>query len=166
MYIFSANQKIKIIFIVKYMNHINLDNMFPSTNKKYDPDNNDKFNIETLFKSVKHPKHLNVPDKVYFDVNKLKQEREDIANKIIYQYTKYFNNCLEKIKQINKTNNTSVYYEVPLKLYMQNTYNSIDCLNFIQNKLKLLNIKSEIVSDVKMFVDWSKAHCTNDSDSE
>lgn len=132
--------------------HINLNNMFPT---KIEAKTDSSFTIDSLFKSVKHPKNRHIPEKIHFDVGELRQERQDINNKIIFQYKKYFNTCLDKIKSINKLNKTMMYFEVPNSIHLYSSYDSLECLMYIQKKLLKLNVKSNIVSETKIVVDWT-----------
>lgn len=132
------------------MDHINLNNMFPSANDA----KSGNLTIDALFK----PANKEDMGKVHFDIDKLHKQREDMTNKVVFQYRKMFNICLEKIKSTNKFNKSTLLYEIPKLVYMQNNYDSAACLDFIQDKLNKLNIYSQIVSDTAMFIDWTNAH--------
>ncbi|AYV78892.1 MAG: hypothetical protein Edafosvirus45_1, partial [Edafosvirus sp.] len=69
-----------------------------------------------------------------------------------------FNNiyrvCLEKIKRENEFNKTDIIFDVPLAILGNTEYKSIDCLDFIENKLRALHIDTYKLSARSIFISW------------
>jgi hypothetical protein len=101
---------------------------------------------------------------VYSLANTTKKEETDIdfilqlkslrREKLLKIYVFFYNRCMDKIKLAIKYGKDCTMYYLPFKLYEYPDYNSIDCLEFIQNKLKELKFDTLINTKTSIFVDW------------
>ena len=136
------------------MDGININNLFPSkngeTNRNYDQDRNQPLNIFSLY----HPKENKKKMEEKFDIDELLNFKEEKKKKAMEQYKKYFNMCLKKIKMVNKMNKTDILYEIPLKIFREPNYDSIECLTYIDNEIQKLYMDTLIVSNNSIFITW------------
>ena len=80
--------------------------------------------------------------------------RIERREKLFNTYIKYFNICYEKIKILNATNKTDLIYEIPKVVPDCYGYRSVDCLNFIEEKLRKNGMDACRITPTKLFVTW------------
>ncbi len=89
-----------------------------------------------------------------FNVNKLKKIRDDKKNKIKTEYEKRYIICLNKIEKVNRNNMTEMIYEIPAMMINCSKYKSIDCLNYINERLLKQYMDTLYISDHSIFISW------------
>lgn len=126
------------------MDKISINNLFPSAND-FKP-----LDVHSLY----NPREQKVKNKINFNIDKLIKLRDERKNKILVQYEKIFNIILNKI---NTTNNLNIYefvYDVPEAIYGYFDYIRIDCLKYVENKLKELKIDTLILNEKSIYISW------------
>ena len=129
------------------MDKINISNLFP--NKQNNDDNYSELNVSNLFNIIEKK-----PKKTNFDLERLSNLREERKKKILVQYEKIFNLCLNKINIANNLNKLEIVYDVPEAIYGSFEYKSIDCLLYISEKLKKMGIDIIILNEISLYVSW------------
>ncbi len=148
------------------MNNINIDNLFPKRGKTL----NRPIDVNNMYYPVKNKKK----GYIEFNVDQLLYEQDEKKQKIKNEYKSVFNLCLKKIKTANKLNKRDIIYDVPETVLMCPGYNSLDCLLFIEDRLRKLYIDTLIMSLNQIFISWNNVRNNkkenidkkkNDSDS-
>lgn len=137
------------------MDRINIGNLFPessngSSNKPldikslYNPDfNKNKFGQEEKIKQVD------------FDLSKLINKKKDREKRAVLEYKKKFNMILNKIDISHGLDKTDLIYTVDIQVFKCPEYNSMKCLEFIEEKLRKMYMDTLILSDNKsIFISW------------
>ena len=89
-----------------------------------------------------------------FNVGKLIKARKQKRKKLLENYIKLYNNCLTNIEKVNDVNKTDLYFNVPNKIVDCPEYNSNDCIEYIENKLREQFIDTIKINDNTIFVSW------------
>jgi len=122
------------------MDHINTDNLFNSNSSG--PINiNDLFNLDKSNNTESVVKHL---------IDNKKQQKVNAY----LEYKKSFDMCLLTIKRASNMNKTDIFFKVPQLIVGCSFYNSLDCLYYIQNKLRNMNIDTLIINKFTIFISW------------
>lgn len=124
----------------------------------------DKISINALFpaldfqpldiNSLYNLKPQKIKNQINFNINKLKNLREERKQKILIQYDKILNICLNKINFANNFDKTETIFDIPKALYGYFDYNPLDCAKYIQSKLTDLKLKSVILSNITIYISW------------
>ena len=136
------------------MNNINIKNIFPNTGIT-DTNNNSTinihdFSINTLTNSNTFKSSISDD----FIVNKIKlNKKNEIAKRDELYETKY-KECLLKINDSVELNLTDIIFSVELSYFGYKSYNSFECLNYIQKKLIKNNFLTLIISSKEIFISW------------
>ena len=78
------------------------------------------------------------------------KKREKLAD----VYNSYYDKCIEKIKILNNTDKTDLVFSVPYIVPECQNYNCIDCLDFIETKLRFHKFDT-LKMDIKtLFITW------------
>ncbi len=129
------------------MDKINISNLFPATNNQHN--DYQPLDVQSLY-SITEKK----PKKINFNIERLVKLREERKMKVLLQYEKVFNLCLNKINLANDLNKLELVYEVPEAMYGSFEYNSIDCLFYISEKLKKMGIDTIILNEYSIYISW------------
>lgn len=127
------------------MEKININNLFPSVVTDDPLDVHSLFNLE----EQKNRKKMN------FNLDKLVKLREERKNKVISQYEKVLGFCLNKITLANNMNMLEVIYEIPEVMFGSFEYNPVDCILYINEKLKDMKLDTLILDDFSLYISWS-----------
>ncbi|ARF09386.1 hypothetical protein Indivirus_1_9 [Indivirus ILV1] len=128
------------------MDKINISNLFPG---KVNQNNYRPLDVHSLY-SITEKKQK----KINFNLERLTKLREERKMKVIEQYEKVFNLCLNKINLANNLNKVELVYEVPEAVYGSFEYKPIDCLFYISEKLKKMNIETMILNECSIYITW------------
>jgi len=126
------------------MDRISINNLFPSSND-FKP-----LDVYSLY----HTKEQRTTNKINFNIDRLIKLREERKNKIFIQYDKIFNMCLNKINSANNLNKTEIIYDVPDAIYGHVDYNRINCLEYIEQKLKDMCLDTLVLNNKTIYVSW------------
>ena len=128
------------------MDKININNLFPGSSDNYSP-----LDVESLFNlnEQKNKKKMN------FNVERLIKLREERKNKVLSKYEKVFGLCLNKITLANNMNKLEVVYDLPDFMYGSFEYNVFDCLIYIDEKLKNMNLDTLIINENTLYISWA-----------
>jgi hypothetical protein len=126
------------------MDNISISNLFPTsiTNKPIDA--NSLYNYKEQKKKMK----------TKIDIDRLINLREERKKKVIGQYDKVFSMCITKVKLANEMNKFDIIYEVPEMVFGYFDYSSLECIKYIESKLKEYNFDIKIISDKLIFISW------------
>ena len=147
------------------MDNINIKNIFINNdqiikNNHYIKDKNDKddnlfieeFNTYSL--SSKN-KLVNIVDD-NFILSKIKNVQKYENDKLNDIYETKFKECLLKINDAIDMNVTDIFYTVSSGQFGCKTYKSIECLKYIENKLRKKKFDTFIYSQNNIFISWKK----------
>lgn len=129
------------------MDKININNLFPTTSES---DNFKPLDVESLFNlnEQKNRKKMN------FNLERLIKLREERKSKILVQYEKVFGFCLNKITLANNLNKLEVVYNLPEAIYGSFEYNVVDCLMYVNDKLKDMGLETLILNESTIYISW------------
>lgn len=91
--------------------------------------------------------------KLNFNIDRLIKLRDERKKKILTQYEKIYNMCLNKINTANNLNKTEVIYEIPDAMYGHTDYNIGDCVLYVNNKLNKMSLDTLILGS-KIYITW------------
>ena len=101
-----------------------------------------------------------------FSVQKLIQAKEDKRKKVLIQYNLVYDLCINKITQANILGLTDIIYEVPDIIFGLHEYSPVDCLEFLERKLRLLKIDTYKVPPYSLFISWYYIEINKKDNSE
>jgi hypothetical protein len=126
------------------MDKISIDILFPDTKSK-----NKVLDVETLF-----PYGIGLNNRSYLDVDELTYERKKKQLELHCIYKQIMEQCINEIKVKNELDQTDMMFIVPNNVFMYPKYNSIDCLKYIERKLRKQYLDTYITSHNQMFISW------------
>ena len=134
------------------MNNININNIFSNSNNDINNNNNNIYNlsITNLIESNTFKNTLNDD----FVINKIKNNKKNENEKIIELYNTKYKECLLKINNTIDANLTDTIFSVGNTYFGYKNYNSIECLKYIESKLKKRNFLTYIYSNRDIFISW------------
>lgn len=89
-----------------------------------------------------------------FKSSELLKIKDNRRNKLYDQYNIYYNLCINKIKKANAIKKTDLIFTVPKYIFGNYEYNSIDCIDFIENKLHKSNFDTTKINEKTLFITW------------
>jgi hypothetical protein len=97
--------------------------------------------------------------KSYDDVHSYNAEtlikiQHDKREKKLDTFIKYYSRCFETIKILNNKNMTDMIFDVPDKVPECPDYNPIDCMDFIESKLKEKYMDIYRINYKTIFITW------------
>ena len=126
------------------MDEISINNLF-STGNNFEP-----LDVHNLY----NPNDQKEKNKLNFNIDRLIKLREERKKKILIQYEKIFNLCLNKINLANNLNKIEIIYDVPDGIYGHFDYNSSNCLDYIEKKLQSMHLDTLIFNNKTIYVSW------------
>lgn len=124
------------------MDKISVANLFPTN--RFRP-----LDVNSLYNTRKQRED----NKNNFNIDRLIKLREEKKKKIVEEYEKIYNMCLNKITLANNLGNTEVIYEVPDAVYGKLEYNIVDCIAYIINKLDEMKLDTMIFQK-SIYISW------------
>ena len=109
------------------MGKISIDTLFPDAKYK-----KTGLDIETIFPKNVRP-DTSLP---YFNSEELFIERHKKVINLHILYRQLLSQCIDNIRDNNDMDITDMIFPVPLYMHMQPKYNSTDCLQYIESKLR------------------------------
>ena len=143
------------------MNNINIKNIFDDNynlTKSIINDSN-KYSIQNLNVSDLIP-NLNPYVKLTDDylINKIKYNEHIEKKKVQDLYEIKYNDCLMKINSAIDINMTDIFFQILDAHFGYKLYNSYECLNLIQEKLRKKNFDTLIIKTNKIFISWKNSN--------
>lgn len=89
-----------------------------------------------------------------FDTRELIEIKNKKIKYLYENYNKYYNYCIQKIKNANNLKKTDIIFSVPTTIFNNNEYNSDNCINFIETKLKKHEFDTIQLSENSIFISW------------
>ncbi len=136
---------------------INIENLFNTNQNTHIPNPNDTIinnkivlNVNNLVESKSFKSTV---DDNYI-VKKIKNIEDYEKKKINELYNKIYNDCLKKIDDTIDMNLTDVFFIVNDNFFGYKDYRSLECLNYIQNKLRHKKFETLIYSKNIIFISW------------
>lgn len=124
------------------MNKLSMNDIIK--NKIKDNKNNLSISSLTTNKKLK-------PTNITEDLIESKNQRRE---KLLQVYLDLYYNCVEQIKYNDILAQTDIVFVVPILVKGLYEYNSVDCLNFIEKRLREAFIDTSILSNVAIFITW------------
>lgn len=140
------------------MNNINIKNIFANNVINHNSDKNisvndfslSDFSVNTLVKS--NTFNTSISDDYIID--KIIYNKKYEQTKINELYETKYKECLIKINNSIELNLTDTIFSVGTSFFGFNTYNSTECLKYIQQKLKKKKFLTLIISHKEIFISW------------
>jgi len=89
-----------------------------------------------------------------FNVQKILKNREKRREKLSDIYIKMYNRCLRKIEIASSQNRTDLIFNVDPSIKDLPEYTPLDCILYIDNELKHLNMNTHIINNNTIFITW------------
>lgn len=138
------------------MNNINIKNIFVNNNTYTQNVPQDKtininnFSVNTLIESNTFKKTISDD----YIIDKIIKNKIIEKNKIDKLYDELYKECLIKINNSIELNLTDIFFSVGLTYFGYPNYNSLECLNYINSKLKEKKFLTLIMSNKDIFISW------------
>jgi hypothetical protein len=133
------------------MNNINIKNIFINDNlTKEEFTNNNTLNVYNL---VESKVFINNLDDEYI-INKIKNNDKDEKSKTITLYETKYKECLHKINNAIDLKLMDIYFSVNDNFFGYKNYNSKECLEYIQKKLRKKKFETFICNNKDIFISW------------
>jgi hypothetical protein len=87
-------------------------------------------------------------------INRLITTKQQIRQKKIEVYKKYFYLCLQHIEVANKIGKTDIFFKVPHAIYDNLHYNLNECIEYITKMLKEYLFNWVLMNDTTIFISW------------
>ena len=137
------------------MNNINIKNIFANnilqnySQEKTTISIND-FSVNTLVESNTFKSTISDD----YIINKIKINKINEKKKINELYEEIYRECLVKINNALELNITDIIFNVGISYFGYPTYNSFECIKFIELKLKKKNFLTLKISNKDVFISW------------
>lgn len=127
------------------MEKININNLFKGASNEFKP-----LNVHTIY-DVKGNKDK---EKFNLNIDRLINLRDERENRVLVQYEKTHNTCLNKITTANELNKTAVIFNVPETVYGYFNYNPKECIKYINMKLEKEKFDTLVLNDTTLYISW------------
>ena len=145
------------------MDNINIKNIFINNNNPIRVENDknikndnilflNEFNTSNL---ISKNKLINVVDD-NFIVNKIKNIQKYENDLVIEVYEEKFKECLLKINDAIDINITDIFFTISEGYFGCKKYKSIECLKYIEDKLRKKKFETLITLNTEIFISWKK----------
>lgn len=137
------------------MNDINIKNIF--ANNILQNHSQDKTSISIKDFSINTIVETNTFKSTISDdyiINKIKSNKMVEKKKIDDLYEELYKECLVKINTALELNITDIIFNVGISYFGYPTYNSYECIKFIDTKLKEKKFLTMIISNKDIFISW------------
>ena len=135
------------------INDINIKNIFTNNilqNNFQNKTNTKDFSVNTLIESNTFKSTISDD----YIINKIKSNKINEKKKITDLYEELYKECLVKINTAVELNITDIIFNVGISYFGYPTYNSLECIKFIEKKLKDKKFLTMIISNKDIFISW------------
>lgn len=137
------------------MNNINIKNIFANNiiqnnSQEKPPISISDFSVNTLMES--NTFKTTISDD--YIVNKIKMNKINEKKKIDELYEELYKECLIKINTSLELNITDIIFSAGTSYFGYPTYNSYECIKYIETRLKEKNFLTMILSNKDIFISW------------
>jgi hypothetical protein len=139
------------------MNNINIKNIFANNILQNSQNTNiciNDFSVDTLVES----NTFNTTISDDYIVDKIKSNKKNEITKINDLYETKYKECLIKINNAIELYLTDVVFSVGISYFGYQTYNSYECIKYIEKKLKEKNFLTLIISNKDIFISWKNIY--------
>jgi hypothetical protein len=142
-----SNKKIHVY--PRELEKLNIENLF-TTGDENRPYTDGKLDIETLFgKNSRDDKNFTFDSQVLLDgVKKRRQKLKEYCSDT-------YKTCCETIISANNAGLTDIIFEIPEIVPDCLDYKPLECLKYIEGKLKEQKISDIILSHSRIFITWN-----------
>ena len=139
------------------MDNINIKNIFVNNNtyRKDNKDNVTFINEINTYNLISKNKLIDVVDD-NFIVNKIKYVQKYENEQVLEVYEEKFKECLLKINDAIDINLTDIFFTVSKGYFGCKKYESLECLKYIEDKLRKKKFETLITSKIEIFISWKK----------
>jgi hypothetical protein len=135
------------------MNNINIKNIFANNTLQNNPNTTvciRDFSVNTLVES--NTFGTSISDDYIID--KIKSNKKNKIDKINDLYKVKYKECLVQINNSIELNLTDTIFSVGVSYFGYDQYNSLQCIKYIQEKLKEKLFLTMILSHKDIFISW------------
>lgn len=125
------------------MNKINIENIYRC--KTLSSNSNNPIDVRTIAKQTASKS---------FQINHLIEKCENKRKTILKHYIDMYEKCIKKIDIANNLNKTDLLYTVKQYIPECPGYRSIDCVEYIRNKLHDNFLDTCRIDDCTIFITW------------
>ena len=148
--IFDNNYNLTKSININLINNSSLVNNNSIVNNDNDNYSIKNISVNNLTSSITN-KHIITDD---FIINKIKYNEITEKKKLKELYDTKYSECLIKINNGIDICITDIFFEITNGYFGYKSYNSRDCLEYIQKKLRKRNFNTLIISNTRIFISW------------
>ena len=127
---------------------ISVDNLFPSEIRS--GTRGRKLDVESLFSKTP----LNSEPDITFTSNILLEKREKRRREKLNYYNQMLISCHKRIKDADDDQASDIVFTVNESVPECKEYNSLECLEYISDKLRKEDLDTTILTPTNMFITW------------
>ncbi len=87
-------------------------------------------------------------------IDNLLTERKNRRKRLLTEYDKLFETCFQRILTADKMNITEICFDIPTHILGCNEYIVSECMQFLENKLRSLDIDTLRITNNSLFISW------------
>jgi hypothetical protein len=87
-------------------------------------------------------------------IDNLLKERKNRRKRLLTEYDKLFELCFQRILTADKMNITEICFDIPSHILGCNEYIVSECIDFLENKLRSLDIDTLRITNNSLFISW------------
>jgi hypothetical protein len=128
------------------MDKLSIDNLFSTKSLS-----KNKLDVNSL---INNKPEIKINKSRHFTSNELIQTRNERRKKVLEYYIKYYDSCFEKIELLDKQGKTDLIFEVPVRIPDCPNYIAMNCIDYVEKKLREQYMDTSILNDNSIFVTW------------
>ena len=87
-------------------------------------------------------------------IDNLLTERKNRRKRLLTEYDRLFETCFQRILTADKMGITEICFDVPKHILGCNEYILSECMQFLENKLRSLDIDTLRITNNSLFISW------------
>ena len=116
--------------------------------------NNDDNDCPAGYLSINTMTSKKTKESYLTQIDNLVKERKNRRRKLLTEYDKLFERCFERILIADKMNKTDICFDMPEHILGCNEYILSESMEFLENKLRSLDIDTLRISNNSLFISW------------
>lgn len=129
------------------MDKININNLFTNANAG----RSGEINVRNIFDCDENQSLSTIE----LNIDRMLEIKEEKRQQAKVQYTKILNLCTQKINDAISIGKNEIIFEIPMYVPLINEYSYSDCMTYLIDKIKKLDMDIIKVSDLSLFISWA-----------
>lgn len=134
------------------MQHFTLNKLFPE--QMHSTSGKCNFNLDSISPAINENKTEDMDNEMIKLTETLLQRIETRRKKKLWYYQNMLKYCREKIIEADNNQITDILFGVIEFIPECKNYNSVECLEYISQKLRAHEFDTFIINDITMFISW------------